>query len=253
MGFLSSITKGISSVFNSAKEIASPITDMLGDGGWGSVISAGSSLLGGQNANVSNAKQASNQMDFQERMSNTAHQREVRDLAAAGLNPILSGTGGVGATTPSGASATIQDAVTPSITTGLAAKKLSQDLKTAKLNNDNQELTSKLIDAQTGVANTTNWNLAAQTEKTKQDTLTSAQNARESAARTAQALASTAGIQYDNAGKAAEAYIDNTDYGQSLRRANRAVPILNAGSNYLPSKFIGQLFNSAKSAKGITK
>ena len=52
-----------------------------------------------------NAEQASLTRAWQEQMSNSAHQREVKDLIAAGLNPILS-TGGSGASTPSGATAT---------------------------------------------------------------------------------------------------------------------------------------------------
>lgn len=58
------------------------------------------------NANNSfNSKEAQKNRDWQERLSNTAHQREVKDLLAAGLNPVLSAMNGNGASTTSGATA----------------------------------------------------------------------------------------------------------------------------------------------------
>ncbi len=52
-----------------------------------------------------NASEAAKNRDWQQMMSDTAHQREVADLRAAGLNPILSASGGNGAPVTSGATA----------------------------------------------------------------------------------------------------------------------------------------------------
>lgn len=72
---------------------------------------------------------------WQERMSNTAHQREVGDLRAAGLNPILSATGGAGAPVGGGAMPSVDKADSPDtgfMTSALGAIKNSAEMKLMK-------------------------------------------------------------------------------------------------------------------------
>lgn len=103
------------------------------------------------------SKVAKDNRAFQRDMSSTAHQREVQDLAKAGLNPILSATGGAGASTPSGATAPIPDVgstLSKGVSSALQYKALKNTIKETesridvnKAEEKQKKANTKLLDA----------------------------------------------------------------------------------------------------------
>lgn len=119
---------------------------------WSSIITAGANLLGGllgrssaKDQNRAAQQNAQAEMDFQERMSSTSHQREVADLKAAGLNPILSAHGG--ASSPGGAMAPVvntteplRDSIKNSAASALDSANVMLTRESAKTQQTQQEL-----------------------------------------------------------------------------------------------------------------
>ena len=127
-----------------AKQLASGIAGAAGSAAGGPLgaiaAQAGVNLFSNLFEYGLNSYQAKKNRDFQASMSNTSYQRAVKDMLRAGLNPALMFHSGQGASTPSGAMASMRSNPTNLSELLLYKAQLDQIQSSARLSNANARL-----------------------------------------------------------------------------------------------------------------
>jgi len=148
----------------------------IGSGG-GAAAGGAIGYFGAKEQNRANDLLSRETRHWMERMSNTAHQREVKDLRAAGLNPILSAKFG-GASTPMGTAipavnelAGLAEGTGNAVNSAVGVMKQREETR-------NLEVQRKQLESQVGVNQTQAALNTATALKVGEDTRVSAGNAK---------------------------------------------------------------------------
>jgi len=134
MGF-GKVMKGLGAVFANPQVVTGAMA-MGSD-----LYSAQQSREAMADANNSNVAFSVGQNAWQKSMSDTSHQREVADLKAAGLNPVLSAN--AGASTPVGSTPEV-DSLPPSVPPGLMRNSMTSAIELRRLKKDVDEADSRI-------------------------------------------------------------------------------------------------------------
>jgi hypothetical protein len=143
MGLFSGVLDAVTSVAKPITSAISPIAPLLGG-----LAGAAGSYLGTTSANQANIASTREQMDFQERMSNTSYQRAIEDMKKAGLSPMLAYSQG-GASTPQGGATRSESALGNAVNSASASTQTGLNYMTAVQNVQNMMAQEQNVDAST--------------------------------------------------------------------------------------------------------